>query len=997
MKKFITLCGFLILGSIACGDADVVKAEAINEQTTETSGYTITIPSDVDIDKDSGKGSFAVSGKAEAQVDLNVSVSSKNNYKLKNKSQEISYSLDKESFHIDNKQSASSKSFDENFNIALANTNTNYSGNYEDNLVFDITGNKYVYKLDVNSLLDGKVEFAGHDYGSFDVYINGQKVADDVSNFDKVYPYGTEYEFKDLKGTVGHHYSGVGTYGPHWKETPLKGKLGIDAMYYKTDDSPYLLATPCYFKFDTNKLTINYHADGATKLLDWSTKPDSYKDISGVDIFNSTTDIYGAAYSNGVAGLTDAYRLSGKQGYKVLDGYWKINKTGEQKYSDNIGFKNTENCAEYLGVLKELNKGDVTIDLYPIWEPLLNTITYDANGGTLSTTKTPENSKSFSGTSTDDCEDLGYYNYAFGNKLTISTKIRFNSSNDTLPQKLQEFFCNYEWGGFGLGLGEDARPYFSVFRENKDDYDILHSKTKIKPNETYWITGVYDGPNNTMSIYINGEKTNTIQLSATDNPNIKVSPLGLSLGGNPIVGDHYSNLTKGDIWKCGLWQNALSDEEVMKMYKTDTLAEGSFISRDYSAPKKTYYLFDGWYTQPTGGNKITTGTIINSSMTSYAHYKPILSFINYDSNEGTGVMQSETILSTDKTNLSKNIFTKDGYAFKGWLASRKYKSNVEYLYVNPNGGGGWFEKGAQPSGWSKLYLLSDEEPIYLISAYDGLTLTFHAQWKKVSYSAGTVLNIEGSDYIVMGQTEDGNYRLISGTNIGDMQYQPNVDSDGNYKVGTYEIPDEKRPDGQNSNTYEGSYIDNYLENTWYKQLPDKLQKAIQATDIKQVAYNNTSSNPKWRWSGTDWYYNEGTTENPKWVIYNKANIPDDAQGAYPLNYWKYSEKGYNYATYNTISRHVFLPSVEEVSNLVDLNNANKVYNFLKGTNNSLYHMWFRDSNSSSPCSTVYLIYADRSMDSSTGYVTYDWVGVRPAFVVDLSKIDYSVTGTVNFK
>ena len=415
---------------------------------------------------------------------------------------------------------------------------------------------------------------------------------------------------------------------------------------------------------------------------------------------------------------------------------------------------------------------------------MLNTITYDANGGTLSTAKTqqfytgtsykaPENSKSFSGTNADDCEDLGYYNYSFGNKLTISAKIRFNSSDDTLPQKSQEFFCNYEWGGFGLGLGEDARPFFSVFRENKDDYDILRSKTKIKPNETYWVTGVYYGPNNTMSIYINGEKTNTIQLSATDNSNIKVSPLGLSLGGNPTGGCQYSKLTKGDIWQCGLWQNALSDEEVMKMYKTDTLAEGSFISRDYSAPKKTYYLFDGWYTQPTGGNKITTGTIINSSMTLYAHYKPILSFINYDSNEGTGVMQSETILSTDKTNLSKNIFTKDGYAFKGWLASRKYKSNVEYLYVNPNGGGGWFEKGAQPSGWSKLYLLSDEEPIYLISAYDGLTLTFHAQWEK-AYSAGTVLNIEGSNYIVMSQTDDDTYLVIDGESLGNIQYQPNV-------------------------------------------------------------------------------------------------------------------------------------------------------------------------------------------------------------------------------
>lgn len=688
-------------------------------------------------------------------------------------------------------------------------------------------------------------------------------------------------------------------------------------------------------------MTINYHADGATKLLDWSTKPDSYKDISGVDIFHSTTDIYGAAYSNGVAGLTDAYRLSGKQGYKVLDGYWKINKTGEQKYSDNIGFKNTENCAEYLGVLKELNKGDVTIDLYPIWEPLLNTITYDANGGTLSTAKTqqfytgtsykaPENSKSFSGTSTDDCEDLGYYNYLFGNKLTISTKIRFNSSDDTLPQKLQEFFCNYEWGGFGLGLGEDARPYFSVFRENKDDYDILRSKTKIKPNETYWITGVYDGPNNTMSIYINGEKTNTIQLSATDNPNIKVSPLGLSLGGNPIVGDHYSNLTKGDIWKCGLWRNTLSDVEVMEMYKTDALPEGSFISRDYSAPKKTYYLFDGWYTQPTGGNKVTTGTIINSSMTLYAHYKPILSFINYDSNDGNGVMQSKTILSTDKTNLSKNIFTKDGYTFKGWLACRKYKSNVEYLYVNPNGGGGWFEKGAQPSGWSKLYLLSDEEPIYLISAYDGLTLTFHAQWEK-AYSAGTVLNIEGTEYTVIEQKENNKYLVMMNKSIGNLRI----------------LQSGSRSDGQNVNTYEGSTIDEHLENDWYNGLPSSLKAAILPINIKQASY----------------------------ATKNDSNSKQEA--------------GPNGQIYNEINRHVYLPSVDDIGKVVDLKNLDKVKSFLNETS-----IWTRDSFQGIAFYMEYLDAYSGSLDyNSVGY----FYGVRPAFVIDLSKIEATAVDTINYK
>ena len=278
------------------------------------------------------------------------------------------------------------------------------------------------------------------------------------------------------------------------------------------------------------------------------------------------------------------------------------------------------------------------------------------------------------------------------------------------------------------------------------------------------------------------------------------------------------------------------------------------------------------------------------------------------------------------------------------------------------------------------------------------TLTFKAQ---NGYATGTVLEIEGMKFIVMSQTDDDTYMLIDGESLGNIQYQPNVDSDGNYKVGTYETPDEKRPDGQYSNTYEGSYIDNYLENTWYKQLPEKLQKAIQATDIKQASYRDFASNPKWRWfdpnggSNNDWYYNEGTTENPKWVRYDKANFPDDEQGAYPLNCWKQSEKGYNNTTYNTISRHVFLPSVEEVSNLVDLNNANKVYNFLKGTNNSVNYMWFRDSNSSSPLYAIYLSCNIRSMNNC--YVTNPWRGVRPAFTVDLSTVSVSVVDSVNYK
>lgn len=507
MKKFITLCGFLILGSIACGDADVVKAEAINEQKTDTSGYTITIPSEVSIDKNSGKGSFAVSGKAEAQVDLNVSVSSKNNYKLKNKSQEISYSLDKESFHIDNKQSASSKSFDEHFNIALANTNTNYSGNYEDNLVFDITGNKYVYKLDVNPLLDGKVEFAGHDYGSFDVYINGQKVADDVSSFDKVYPYGTEYEFKDLKGTVGHHYSGVGTYGPHWKETPLKGKLGIDAMYYKTDDSPYLLVTPCYFKFDTNKLTINYHADGAQT---WYHFDGVTHDVSGKDIAASETHLFGSYYDK-KSGLGDVSRLAKKR-YTAKPNTWVVGKNGTKEVIDTTGLAKSQDVAEYCGVLNEFKKNDTTIDLYPIWIPNTYTLTYDLNGGSFNASTTQL--------------------FKYGSEDAISSEIPIKTGydfvgwkwgdvtmqpGDTIPKGWGNFTLTAQWlkvYPMGTVLNIDGIEYMTVERKESGKYLVM--TTRNIENRSFQSTNredmecqnVYEGSE--IDVYLENEWYNNL-------------------------------------------------------------------------------------------------------------------------------------------------------------------------------------------------------------------------------------------------------------------------------------------------------------------------------------------------------------------------------------------------------------------------------------------------------------------------------------------------------
>lgn len=826
MKKFITLCGFLVLGSIACGDADVVKAEAINNQTTDTSGYTIIIPSEVSIDKNSGKGSFAVSGKAEAQVDLNVSVSSKNNYKLKNKSQEISYSLDKESFHIDNIKSANSKSFNEDFNITLANTNTDYSGSYEDKLVFDITGNKYVYKLDANSLLDGKVEFVGHDYGSFDVYINGQKVADDVSNFDKVYPYGTEYEFKDLKGTVGHHYSGVGTYGPHWKETPLKGKLGIDAMYYKTDDSPYLLATPCYFKFDTNKLTINYHADGAQT---WHHFDNITYDVSGKDIAASETRLFGSHY-DGKSGLGDVSRLT-KNGYTAKPNTWIVSKNGTKEVSDNVGLAKSQDVAEYCGVLDEFKKNDTVIDLYPIWTPIQSQLNLNANGGTFSDNSTFK-------TATD--------------KLVYDSSSNANISAYTPTRK------GYDFDGWYTDETGGTKVY------NADGSAVNGTQ--------YWQNNVYQ--------------------------NIE--------GTNILRGDDGQDMAKH------------------RLYALD--------------PVGNNIVDDGWVNESSLGygkcKKITINHVHEGSDKTTGTYRKVLDeYCERTSQPANILINKKVLLSFKIKSDSPMLFEKWGLESTSAYMPYTLKTTSEWKTIS-------IETTITESALSHIhalifYTLSTTGTYYVgdVSITLDTDIELFAHWTKKKYSTGTVLNIEGSDYIVMSQTDDDKYLVIRKDSIGDRAFQSST-----------------RIDGQNRNTYEDSEIDNYLENDWYNSLSTSMKVAIDPTDIKQSSYAN----------------------------FNDFNSKQ--------------ETGYNGQIYNIIKRHVFLPSVNEIENVVNLNKSFSIYGFVGHNKN----IWTRDSIQNSN-EKIEAFYGNYRVSGATTYKSNAKAGVRPTFVIDLSKVDYTVTGHVSYK
>ena len=126
-----------------------------------------------------------------------------------------------------------------------------------------------------------------------------------------------------------------------------------------------------------------------------------------------------------------------------------------------------------------------------------------------------------------------------------------------------------------------------------------------------------------------------------------------------------------------------------------------------------------------------------------------------------------------------------------------------------------------------------------------------------------------------------------------------------------------------------------------------MQSAIQTTDIKQASY----------------------------AMYND---PDSKQ-----------DTGYSGQVYNTISRHVFFPSVSEIGKAVDLKSPDKVKAFLNGTS-----IWTRDSSQGIALLAEYLCADNGSLN---GYLVNYTCGVRPAFVIDLSKVDYKVAGHVDYK
>lgn len=89
-----------------------------------------------------------------------------------------------------------------------------------------------------------------------------------------------------------------------------------------------------------------------------------------------------------------------------------------------------------------------------------------------------------------------------------------------------------------------------------------------------------------------------------------------------------------------------------------------------SAPKKTGYVFGGWFSHPEGqGDEITAASEITASLTAYAYWKPYGFTVSFDSGDGSGTPFAEKNVISPATSVGTLPAPPErtGYEFGGWF------------------------------------------------------------------------------------------------------------------------------------------------------------------------------------------------------------------------------------------------------------------------------------------------------------------------------------------
>ena len=100
-------------------------------------------------------------------------------------------------------------------------------------------------------------------------------------------------------------------------------------------------------------------------------------------------------------------------------------------------------------------------------------------------------------------------------------------------------------------------------------------------------------------------------------------------------------------------------------------------------PSKTGYVFDGWYTAATDGNKITSPYMPTNNTTLYAHWTANRYTITFDNAGGQNTITTKEV-SYGQTYGTLPTPTKAGYTFDGWYNGSTKVTESDTVNITSN-------------------------------------------------------------------------------------------------------------------------------------------------------------------------------------------------------------------------------------------------------------------------------------------------------------------------
>jgi len=208
--------------------------------------------------------------------------------------------------------------------------NSSYSGTIGSSQV-NVNLSFYTYgTLTVKGRLDNTVSSNLSSYGSFDLYINGNMVGNDLTSYSKKWPKDTKYEIRDPKASEGYNYEGIaagsqsGTLGTGVSTVTLdyttKGVPGGDWTY--ADRLPgNITSDSCdiEYKHTYEKRSATSPGDGWTKVA--GTEVTTYENSGSV------RETYIPQTESNTLVLVDTYYYhycnpsNGRVNYEYISGY----------------------------------------------------------------------------------------------------------------------------------------------------------------------------------------------------------------------------------------------------------------------------------------------------------------------------------------------------------------------------------------------------------------------------------------------------------------------------------------------------------------------------------------------------------------------------------------------------------------------------------------------------------------------------------------------------